>query len=255
MSDDDDYDWWTATDRETERERIEAYGQYEREKLEKNESHNWRPGFQRRSATVGWLQVCQGLAELQSRYKGHERPYPKAMAVRALLLAWPALVSLTGRLSLPKTREQRQKLRHELGPTLLFFSMMLSNKAPSRQGFEVPIIEIRTRKTPERFKSGVSEDSEEKLDFEAEVIGRAVVQEYRRYPDRPSLDAAFETVSRMPSVEGVPTKKYSNVEARYRRYRRLAEKRGYADARSLWAEIEQRPWPDDHIWLADFPEK
>lgn len=255
MSEDDDYDWWTATDRETERERIEAFGHYERDKHEKNESHVWRPGFQRRSATVAWLKVCQGLAELQCRYKGHEGPYPKAMAVRALLLVWPALVSLTGRHSLPKTREQRQKLRHELGPTLLFFSMMLSNKAPSRQGFDIPIIEIRSRKINERFESGVKEDSEEKLDYEAEVIGRAVVQEYRRYPDRPSLDAALKTVSLMPSVEGVPTKKYSNVEARYRRYRRLAEKRGYADARSLWAEIGQRPWPDDHVWLSDFPPK
>jgi hypothetical protein len=163
MSDDDDYDWWTATDREAERERIEAYAQYQRDKYAKNASHAWRPGFQRRSATVAWLKVCQGVAELQSRYKGHRGPYPKEMAVRILLLVWPALVSLTGRLSLPKTREQRQKLRHELGPTLLFFSMMLSNMAPSRQGFYIPIIEIRSRKKTEIFKSGVKEDSEEKL--------------------------------------------------------------------------------------------
>lgn len=253
--DEDDYDWWTATDRETERERIEAYAELQRDKIAKNECHVWRPGFQRRSATVEWLEVCQGLAQLQRRYKGHKGPYPKEMAVRALLLVWPALVSLTGRLSIPKTRKQRQKLRRELGPTLLFFSMMLSNNAPSRQGFNIPIIEIRSRKTTERFESGVKEDSEQELDYEAEVIGREVVREYRRYPDRHNLDAAFVTISHLKDVDGVPTKKKSNVIERYRRYRRLAEKRGYADSRSYWAEIEQRPWPDDHVWLADFPPK
>lgn len=252
MQDDDEYDWWTATDRETERERIEAYAESQRAKWPNDPKPH--PGLTRRVAT-SWFEVGQRLANIQEQYDRSDDPFDRTIRLRAMFAIWPTILADAGIRSMQGTERKRKKTRKNFRPILYAMSMM-----GNRMGFchgisDYPIIKIRRRNKNQRNKSSHKEDLENENDFKAEVIGRAVLQEYRRYPDRPNIDAAINAVWKLGTVEGEATQAELTVKARYHRYRNLAHERGYADARSFWAEVEERPWPNDHVWLADFPPK
>lgn len=250
MSDDDDYDWWTATDRETERERIEAYAETQRTKWPNDPRPH--PGLARRGA-ISWFEVGKRLAEIQEQYDLADDPYDRIVGQRAMFAIWPAILANVGIRSVRGTEKKRKKAREKFIPILHAMGMMGNKLGFCHGPFDYPIIEIRRRNKNQRQKGSLKDDIGSDNDYKAEVIGRAVIQEYRRYPDRPSLDAAFISVAALDEVEGVATLKRATVEKRYHRYRKLAHERGYADARSFWAEVEERPWPDDHVWLSDFP--
>lgn len=249
---DDDYDWWTATDRETERERIEAFAEHQRTKWPNDPRPH--PGLARRGAR-DWFEVGQRLAKIQEQYDLADDPFDRTIRRRAMFVIWPAILANLGVRSMQGTARKRKKARKDFSPILHAMAMMGNKLGFCHDTFDYPIIEIRRRNRNQRAEISLKDDAEMEKDYKAEVIGRAVLQEYLRHPDRPSLDAAFVTIAALDEVEEVPTLKQATVEKRYHRYRKLAHERGYADIRSFWAEVERRAWPDDHVWLADFPQK
>lgn len=252
MQDDGDNNWWTATDRETERERIEAYADSHRAKWPDDPLR--RPGLRRR-ACGSWHEAGARLAAIQAQYDLSKEPYDKRIWLRALLIVWPTILRDSGIRSMKSTSKKRRAIRKRFAPFLLAMAMMANRSGPSSLGFDYPIIQVRRRKETQRTANTVKEDENSIREYKDEIIGRAVLQEYRRYPDRPNIDAAINAVWKLGTLEGVATQAELTVKARYHRYRKLAHERGYADARSFWAEVEERSWPNDHVWLADFPPK
>lgn len=253
-----DSDWFSATDRETERLRIEAYAGRQREKLPPNQPVN-RPGYERRKSP-DWFEIMARLAVLQARINDGEETYATwPLGFRILLLTWPKLMpySIAERRVMP--RDQVESARDALGQMIDFpgnsFLWMLSKTSIDYPGgFEVPRISIKPRNKAERTKHSNQRETEAKQERTDEAIGRAVIAEYRKYEaGRRSLELAKKAIAALPKVDGIFVKGYDNVEKQYLRFRKAAFSRGYADSRAFMCEYLNEPWPDDQIWLDDFP--
>ncbi len=253
-------DLLTASDREAERWRIEAYAGRQREKWPPDANPR-PPGYQRRSAK-DWFKIGEGLASLQGRMDAETYPFEdRGLRFRALLLIWPVVMPYTPEKRRKMTRRQversRDRFEAKLGWPSLALSMMWGKEAPAYRGsFDPPRITLRRRTKLERFSSSNTEATEWNREAEDEIIGRAVMAEYLRHPkELRTLESAWTIVADQSSIDGIKTGKVRNVEARYHRYRRLAEDRGYADSRAFQAEYHGEAWPADQIWLSDFPSK
>jgi hypothetical protein len=155
----------------------------------------------------------------------------------------------------PKSAAALRRARERKGRKVLIFQLlnMAVKQYPCTPGyFDLPIIEVRRRKSSEVMKSGRAEATRWKRENADETIGRAVLLAYR---DAGNLQSAFLSVASRPEVEGIHTGGYHSVRGCYLAFRRLAMERGYADSRAFAAEINGEPWPADQVWLSDFPEK
>lgn len=239
-------------DRDCERGRIEELALRYQEKWT-NDQAALPPGYQRRSA-LSWFAIANKLAMVQAAYDECLDQYPDHLLLRALMAVWPAVMPYDGEHFRKLTRRQREILRERLTPVLHALFMMAEKRGHASSGFDIPIITIRHRKSSERHRKALQEDLASSGGRTAEIIGRAVVQEYRRHPPgRRSLDSAFLAVAEVQSIDGVQTNSPRSVEARYHAYRRMAFDRGFADSRAVWCQYYGDTWPSDQVWLADFP--
>lgn len=239
------------TDKESERWWIEQFAKRQMEKWPP--SNPKPPGFRRRSILT-WHDIGNKLADIQAEYDSSEELYPQHLVQRALMAIWPTLMPYRWRSVRSMSRQSVKRARLRVQPFLLALVMMAGKEGFASELFDFPRISIRKRKKSERRAEAVRGDTNRSRMLEEEVIGRAVVQEYRRHPhDRRSLDSAFLEVAALGSIEGIATNSARSVEGRYHAFRREAFGRGYADSRAIWYEMEGIPWPDDQIWLEDFP--
>lgn len=255
---DREIDYFNGTDREAERWRIEAFAQRQREKWPP-ETNVRRPGYERRRA-MDWFTVGQRLAKLQSRIDSESKPFedPK-LGFRALLIIWPILMPYSCAKRRLMTRKQVERSRDRLGaklgwPGFAFLSMWKKQGFGDRDYFDFPRIRFDRRTRAEWSPSSNETATTRDREHGDEVIGRAVIAEYRSHPaDRRSIDSAWTVVASRPAIDGIAVRGRDNVRAQYFRYRKRSHERGYADARAFWAEVDELPWPEDQIWLEDFP--
>lgn len=239
-------------DKASERWWIEGLARRQREKWPLDISLNL-PGFQRRS-NLDWYGIGLKLADIQSEYDGCEEFYPRHLVQRALMAIWPVMMPYPWPPTHHLSRREIEKAREQVTPALLAFSMMAGKQTFASAGFDFPRITIRRRRKHERMASSIQKDTASARQNSEEIIGRSVLQEYRQHPPtRRSLDSAFMVVAELGSIDGVATNSVRSVESRYHAFRRLAFDRGYADSRAFWCEWEGAAWPEDQVWLEDFP--
>lgn len=238
------------TDKESERWRIEELVDRQREKWHVDPKP---PGFNRRT-NLDWFEIACKLADIQSDYDHCREVYSRHLVQRALMVIWPVLMPYPWPQSERPSRAEIKVAREQITPLLWAISLMAGRQGFASKHFDFPRITIRRRSKAERMKTSVEKDTRWARESGDEVIGRAVIREYRKHPlDRRSLDSAFIEVAGLGEIESVPTNTVRSVASRYHSYRRLAFERGYADSRAISCEWDGKPWPEDQVWLEDFP--
>lgn len=234
--------WDGIPSKDDEREYIE----YIAERFLENDgydssAHEAPAGYVRRSQRSMFV-ILARLASIQSRYDSDELSSTQA-AFRAMLLVYPLLGD---------QRSSRKRLWESYGWPLLFASQKVQSFS---NGFPTPLLSVRQRKRSEKIDGG-KQDTSAKTNYQAEIIGRAVMLEYRRQRIEGSakLLSAQKTIADKPMIDGIETVSEATVIARYKTYRRVAFERGYADFRALEAYIEGNAPPTDQIFLEDFPQ-
>lgn len=239
-----------GTNKESERWTIELLAEDYRGKFPP-EVDTITPGYHRRSRK-DWQIICNNLASIQDEYNEIEDVYPRYLKMRVLMLIWPKMMKTKPRYSKLKSRKAVMRARDEMRGSLYYLWAMAAKQFPSSPGlFDMPRIEIRTRRPSERYSSDVDRSIRWNNETANEIIGRAVLLDYREHRD---LDSALRSIADREIIDDIKTGKHQNVRRRYHEYRRLAFQRGYADSRAFWCEYESAPWPQDQVWLIDFPD-
>lgn len=188
-------------------------------------------------------EVLRDLAELQARYDEQAELKPRDISLRAALLVLP----LCG----PSVESRARVWWQYIVP----FYNASAKTFPKTSHYTVPKLSIRLRRVSE-FSPGSSErDNQQEYEYRAEVIGRAVVQEYReqKLSGRASLESAWQVVADRKVVDGIHLAGSPSVRRYYKAFRRIAFEREYADHRAITSELDSVAWPEDQVWLADFP--
>ena len=243
-------DLW-GDSREAERWRIEAFAGRQRDKWSDDNSAP-RPGFDRRRARA-WYGIFDRIAEIQKLYENSGDYTSDRATFQVMLLVWPKMLSRR-ELSLPRGARKRVTADRRV---FLFhaFQMGLSQFPTRPPFFDLPKIEVRKRIARDRTECSLRQETKDRRALRIEAVGRAVVMEYRRHQiGRTTLDAACTHVAEA-GVEGFSRIGFDAVKAEYHKFRRESDKRGYADMRAFEAELDGKPWPNDQVWLADFPQK
>lgn len=217
-----------ASLRDEERWWIEAFAESYRRKLgldDETEADEIHQAVPRAKGSHNIYQILQDLAALQSEYDDRTDWRANDLAKRAYRLLFPIL----GR----------------TGSMMILFSASRVNSSLH------PLIRVEHRKKKmNRLPSEIAGNSTSARERRFEIIGRAVVKAYRECGN---LEDAMACVSEAGNIDGLPTGGFENVRANYRGFRKMAFERRYADDRALWCAVEQVPWPDDQIWLDEFP--
>ncbi len=209
------------------------------------------PGYQRRHRR-DWYDITNRLAKIQAEYVAQKEYAPRHLIIRALMLIWPKFLSHDAFYGRHKIGEAVKADREKWEVMLFQFFHMAGKNAPAVPGFmDIPSLEIRPRSKREVLKSTLKLSQDQKKISENEIIGHAVVNAYK---STRKLEAAITQVVELSEIDSIATGGYENVRKRYYDYRSHAFKRGFADSRAYLAEVEGKSWPNDHIWLEDFPE-
>ena len=241
-----------GTDRESEQWWIEALADRQRAKWPLDKSPR-RYGYYHRKMR-SWYAIGMALAAIQEEYDRGDDCYPRHLMQRTLMAIWPMMMPYSWPPTKRLTRKRILKARERVTPLLLTLATMANRVGATFENFDFPRIIVRARKKTERLAQTRKSDADDNRNYAAEVIGRAVLQEYRRHPpERRSLESSFAVVAAQGSIEDIATNSERSVEARYHAFRKLAFERGFADSRAYWCSYEEKPWPDDHVWLEDFP--
>lgn len=233
-----------STDREDERLRIEEYGDRQREKWPADPV--LPPGIERRRHR-DWFEVMAEIADIQSKLSGLGDLFSSRAGIRVMMLVWPKLMdprAITGPPAIRRRIRAARKARG-VGDDFYSFFMMATAKYPL-----FPVISVRHRKAADTPEFAQSRAIKQRNEITSEIIGRAVLQDYRQSG---SIESSWSAVAAMDDLDGVRPGGESNVKRRYLEYRKLAFERGYADNRAVWAQYEGAPWPHDQVWLDDFP--
>lgn len=247
---DDQDDIWTATDRDSERWRIEGFAGRQRDKWYDGApaSH----GLKRRRER-GPFEIAADLALIQQEYDNRRDVDAHDLGLRVLMLIWPHLIDPKEFYARPKRngteRDDRTKTQFWIG-TILYLAN--KNIPADNSLYSLPLLSMRPRKKSEKTHQNITESKERSQGDTAEVIGMAVMQEYLSHSPR-NMEAAWVAIAQLGTVGGFSTGGMQNVRKNYYRFRRLAHERGYADSRAFWREFENKPWPEDQVWLSDFP--
>ncbi len=241
----------SSLDNEDERIWIEMHGAHQREKLARNATYEPKPGYLRRTSRI--LKDCLRLAELQQLHFDNPDIAPISFVRRAMLIIWPHLVDKRDLYPRKRTRRAGRRHRERAQVYIIYLLMMGMNQGASTPGiFEVPKLTLRKRSKREIFPSDLEQTRRWEADEKREIIGRAVLMEYRQH-GHVSIDSAWEEVVKISGSLGLGRLKLNTVKTRYHEYRRASFRRGWADERAYYAEIDCAPWPDDQVWLSDFP--
>lgn len=227
-------------------------------------------GFELRSHR-STVEVFQKLAVLQTRYYAtDDRDEWRRLFRHATLLIVPMLGAGQKRICqntgkpCTKLKDDRKNgiVRCQLRSTrlLLAFQILVQHaqkKGPPQQsGYSWPIISVRERQRGEIWDGLQGKPAEQRRAKKVELVGVAVLKEYRKHNGRPgnTIEAAQQAVVDQGQVDGIDVGGIDNVRALYKEYRQSCFQRGYADERPFWAEVNGEPWPEDQVWLSDFPQ-
>jgi len=160
-----------------------------------------------------WYQTICELVELNTRYDEANGDHKKRIARGALL-----------------------KLARKVGIGGAYQILIMASPISSH-----PIrLTARLRKRSEYYPSAWKRVDQDKKDREDEVIGLAVLREYKRQKaagERPSIEGAIEQVADLHTVGGIMTGGSENVRRRYLSFKKLVRSRGYADSAAVMALI------------------
>lgn len=188
------------------------------------------------------FEVMLELAELQIRYDATTILKPREISFRAVLLILP----LCG-----DTPEKRARTWWE---RVVPFYVAAASRYPKSPIMPMPRLTLRARRKNEHFSvvEGAGPGSE--YARKAEIVGHAVVKEYRKHNGQASMESCYQAVAEQKIVGGVEAAGHASVRRYYKFFRRAAFKRQFADWGAVMCQREGKPWPDDQVWLSDFPQ-
>lgn len=234
----------SSTDRDDERWRIEEEGNRQREKHPPDPE--LPPGIERRRHR-DWFDIMAEIADIQAKNSDLTDLFNSRAGLRVMMLVWPKLMDARAISGPPAVRRKIRAARKAQGIDGDFYSffMMATAKYPL-----FPVISVRHRKASDTPDFAQTRATKQRNEVASEIIGRAVIQDYRASRN---IDSSWQAVAERDDIEGIRPGGVSNVKRRYLEYRKLAFDRGYADHRAVWAQYDGNPWPNDQVWLDDFP--
>lgn len=239
-----------STARDDERWRIQQFGDRQRDKWPPDPT--LAPGLERRR-NRDWFDIMSDIADFQAAHGDLATllNFNSRVGLRIMMLVWPKFVdprAIRGSPAL-KRRIRAARKRRPIADEFFSFFVMATARYPS-VATSIPVISIRHRKPSDMPDFGQEMSVKLRNDIANEIIGRAVLQDYR---ESQSIESSWEAIAAIEEIDGIRPGGLSNVKRRYLAYRKLAFDRGFADLRAYWAQSEQAPWPLDQVWLDEFP--
>jgi hypothetical protein len=188
-----------------------------------------------------WTYIAFGGSRLFERYQADDGTNARAIFIQAALLLRPKM----------SAQDIRDVLRlcEKKSTSSILPKLILRNRTRSE-------IDSRLDRLVDQQLQALGNIPSLKSDSDSDWIGVSVLLAFRQLKQgggQATIAKAISEICEGGNRAGFRLGSEETVRRHYIRYRKLATVRGYADYRAYEAEMIGDPWPDDQVWMSDFP--